>query len=193
MIKLSKTAIAVSLFLGFFIWFGACKKDYIDYAKLDAEEQEERESYLNQYYTTTQLTEDGRTFTALLLDKEGGGYDTVRPTLNGVYYMDETPEDAEIGLAPTAGRLVKTNYTGWLLDGTEFDSGEDFEFIYGSSNIISGWNEGISFMKKGETARLIIPSSMAYGYIDQKDTNEVVTIPKASTLVFLIELINVQK
>ncbi len=195
--KTSKILISLSIVLGLFIGFNACKKnDYIDYGKLDAEESSARENYLSQNYNTIQLTEGERTFTALLIDTVGG-IDTIKPTSSGLYYIDETPEQdkSNIGPAPTIGRLVKANYTGYLLDGTEFDSGEDLNFIYGSNEIISGWSEGINAgdMKKGETARLIIPSSLAYGYLDKKDADGNVTIPGASTLIFVIKLTNVQK
>jgi hypothetical protein len=194
--RINKILIAFSIVIAAIIGFNACKKDYIDYGQLDADEFNARENYLSQNYNTIQLTEDGRTFTALLIDTIGG-IDTIKPTSSGLYYIDETPEEDKenIGPAATIGRLVKANYTGWLLDGTQFDSGEDFSFVYGSNGIISGWNEGISAgeMKKGETARLIIPSGLAYGYTEQKDTSGIVTIPRASTLVFVIKLTNVQK
>ncbi|NJO91315.1 MAG: FKBP-type peptidyl-prolyl cis-trans isomerase [Chloroflexia bacterium] len=182
----SKTLIVFSLLIGLFTSFNACKKDYIDYAQLDEDEKNARENYLSQNYNTIQLTKDGITFTALLIDTIGG-IDTIKPTSSGLYYINETPKEdkGKIGPAPTVGRLVKANYTGYLLDGTKFDSGEDFSFHYGTNEVISGWNEGISTgnMKKGETARLIIPSSQAYGYIEKTDVDGNVTIPKASTLV----------
>jgi peptidylprolyl isomerase len=85
---------------------------------------------------------------------------------------------------------VKVHYTGKLLDGTKFDSsvdrGEPFGFTLGKGQVIKGWDEGIGLMNVGGKATLIIPSSIAYGDRDMG------TIPPYSTLVFDVELLEVE-
>lgn len=111
---------------------------------------------------------------------------TVEPTESGIYFISEK---AGTGKAAEAGKTVKVHYTGMFLDGTKFDSsvdrGEPFEFQLGVGNVIRGWDEGVAMMKEGGKARLIIPSSMAYG------PNDNGPIPGSSTLVFDVELLEV--
>ena len=77
-----------------------------------------------------------------------------------------------------------------MLNGSKFDSsidrGQPFEFTLGGG-VIKGWEEGISMMKVGGKARLIIPSWLGYGAKGSGDK-----IPPYSTLVFDVELLNVQ-
>ena len=86
------------------------------------------------------------------------------------------------------GATVKIHYTGWLTDGTVFDSsvrrGEPAEFPLAS--LIKGWQEGIPGMKVGGTRRLYIPYEMAYGARGRPPT-----IPAKADLVFEIELLGV--
>jgi FKBP-type peptidyl-prolyl cis-trans isomerase len=98
-----------------------------------------------------------------------------------------------------AGSMVKMNYTGYLLDGTKFDSNEDtafkhvtpFEFKLGAGNVIKGWDEGVAKMKKGEKGTLYIPSWMAYGANARPggDANPK-GIPANSCLIFDVELLD---
>jgi FKBP-type peptidyl-prolyl cis-trans isomerase len=106
---------------------------------------------------------------------------TTEPTASGLYYI-ETLEGA--GASPTQGILVKVAYNGKLLNGQEFDSGE-FEYRFDLNYVIPGFDEAISYMKKGGKATAIIPSYLAYG------ANSVGSIPSYSTLVFELELIEV--
>ena len=112
---------------------------------------------------------------------------TVQPTASGLYYIEV--EKGE-GLKAEAGKKVSVHYTGTLLDGTKFDSsvdrGEPFSFTLGQGQVIKGWDEGISMMNVGGKAKLIIPSSIAYGERDMG------TIPPYSPLVFDVELIEVE-
>lgn len=88
------------------------------------------------------------------------------------------------------GSTVFVHYTGKLLDGTVFDSsidkGEPFSFRLGVGQVIKGWDEAIGMMNKGGKATLVIPSDIAYGSRDSG------TIPAYSTLVFEVELVDVQ-
>ncbi len=93
------------------------------------------------------------------------------------------------GASPKAGQTVKVHYTGYLLDGTKFDSsidrGEPIEFPVGTGRVIPGWDEGIMLLKKGEQAELVIPSELAYG------ARQTGPIPANSVLKFEVELIDV--
>lgn len=94
------------------------------------------------------------------------------------------------GTAATAGRKLKVNYTGTLLDGTKFDSSRDpgkspFEFTLGQGQVIKGWDEGLLGRRAGDRLQLIIPSGLGYGASGQG------SIPPNATLVFDIEVVSV--
>jgi peptidylprolyl isomerase len=112
---------------------------------------------------------------------------TVAPTASGLYYVEEV---AGSGKQATAGKKVKVHYTGYLLDGTKFDSSVDrgtpFEFTIGQGQVIPGWDEGVALMKEGGKAKLIIPSKLGYG---PRGAGQ--SIPPNSSLVFDVELIEV--
>jgi cyclophilin family peptidyl-prolyl cis-trans isomerase len=95
------------------------------------------------------------------------------------------------GTAPEAGDMVKVHYTGYLLDGTKFDSSYDrnkpLEFAVGTGRVIPGWDEGIMLLKTGEKAELVIPSELAYGARANGP------IPANSILKFEVELVEVKK
>jgi FKBP-type peptidyl-prolyl cis-trans isomerase len=90
------------------------------------------------------------------------------------------------GAAATKGATLKVRYTGWLEDGTKFDSSEDkgqpLELKLGTGQVIQGWEEALSGMKAGEKRQIVIPASLAYG------NRQVGNIPPGATLIFNIEL-----
>ena len=92
------------------------------------------------------------------------------------------------GAVATAGQHVTVHYTGWLTDGTKFDSSKDrgdpFDFPLGARHVIAGWDEGVQGMKVGGTRKLTIPSQLGYG---ARGAGGV--IPPNATLVFEVELL----
>ncbi len=102
-------------------------------------------------------------------------------------------EDLVVGEGAEAVRhsIVTVNYTGWLEDGTKFDSSlnpgrSPFRFTVGASQVIKGWDEGIQGMKVGGKRKLTIPPSMGYGNRDMG------VIPPNSTLIFEVDLLVVE-
>ena len=108
-------------------------------------------------------------------------------TESGLQYYDIVEGD---GATPEEGQIVIVHYTGWLEDGTKFDSsldrGQPFTFPLGTGSVIAGWDEGVATMKIGGKRQLRIPSDLAYG-----DTGSG-TIPPGATLIFDVELLDAQ-
>jgi FKBP-type peptidyl-prolyl cis-trans isomerase len=101
-------------------------------------------------------------------------------------------QDSVIGSGPVAqtGDTVEVTYTGQLEDGTVFDSTvgrQPFKFVLGAGTVIPGWEQGIVGMKVGGKRLLIIPPSLGYGAAGYGP------IPPNSTLIFEVELVDVQK
>jgi len=92
------------------------------------------------------------------------------------------------GAQPKTGETVKVHYTGWLTDGTKFDSSVDrddpFSFVLGTGQVIAGWDQGVATMRVGDKARLTIPSALAYGPQGYPGV-----IPPNATLVFEVQLL----
>ena len=92
------------------------------------------------------------------------------------------------GAEACAGQTVSVHYTGWLTNGTKFDSSKDrdepFEFELGGRRVIAGWDEGVQGMKIGGTRKLTIPPDLGYG---ARGAGGV--IPPNATLVFEVELL----
>jgi FKBP-type peptidyl-prolyl cis-trans isomerase len=87
--------------------------------------------------------------------------------------------------------VITVNYTGWLRDGTKFDSSlnpgrEPFRFTLGAGQVIKGWDEGVAGMKVGGKRKLTIPPIMGYGNRDMH------VIPANATIVFEVELLVVE-
>jgi peptidylprolyl isomerase len=109
-------------------------------------------------------------------------------TASGLKYIDI---EVGSGDSPQTGQTVVVNYTGWLADGTKFDSsvdrGEPFSFIIGTGRVIAGWDEGVATMKVGGKRRLIIPPDLAYG-----EEGYPGVIPANAELTFDVELLEIK-
>ena len=112
--------------------------------------------------------------------------DDYTETESGLMFYDIVEGD---GASPEDGQAVTVHYTGWLEDGTQFDSsverGEPFTFPIGMGSVISGWDEGVATMKIGGKRQLLIPSDLAYGDGGSGP------IPPGSTLIFDVELLDI--
>ena len=107
---------------------------------------------------------------------------------DGLSYGDLT---LGTGATPKKGDNLSVQYTGWLSDGTVFDSSRQsgrtpFTFAIGTGAVIPGWDEGILTMHVGGKRRLVIPPTLAYGSQGQGP------IPANATLTFDVELLAVK-
>ena len=123
---------------------------------------------------------------ALLLQKLSEITSGAKTTDSGLQYI--MVEEGS-GKSPQPGQNVSVHYSGYLLDGTKFDSSYDREdpitFPIGQGRVIPGWDEGISLLKVGGKAKLIIPPNLGYG------SRAIGPIPPNSTLIFDVELVDI--
>lgn len=100
--------------------------------------------------------------------------------------------DLQQGTGPeaVAGKHVDVHYTGWLTDGTKFDSsldrGRPFSFQLGAGRVIQGWDRGVAGMRVGGKRKLVIPPELGYG---KRGAGNV--IPPDAVLIFEVELLGV--
>jgi FKBP-type peptidyl-prolyl cis-trans isomerase FkpA len=122
--------------------------------------------------------------------KPGGAMDEkIVTTPSGLKYVDLV-----VGTGPEAqaGQTVAVHYTGWLTDGTKFDSsvdrGQPFSFPLGAGRVIKGWDEGVAGMKVGGKRTLMIPPQLGYG---ARGAGSV--IPPNAELKFEVQLLEIVK
>lgn len=122
-----------------------------------------------------------------MFDNKNNNTGTILPS--GLKIQDET---IGTGVEAVAGKEVTVNYLGTLSNGEKFDSSYDrnkpFSFILGAGQVIRGWDEGFAGMKVGGKRILTIPPELGYG--NQNVGNGL--IPPNSTLIFEVELLDVQ-
>ena len=128
----------------------------------------------------TQNIELGTIFLEKNALKEG-----VNTTASGLQYEVLVKGDGEVN--PSMRSKVTVHYHGTLLNGTVFDSSVDRgqPISFKLNQVISGWTEGVQLMVEGDKYRFYIPSDLAYG------NRGAGTIPAGSTLIFEVELINI--
>lgn len=109
-------------------------------------------------------------------------------TFSGLQYVDLVTGD---GREAHVGETAFVHYTGWLEDGTKFDSsvdrGEPFSFRLGAGRVIKGWDEGVVGMRIGTKRKLIIPPHLGYG---SRGAGRI--IPPNATLIFEVELLDLR-
>jgi FKBP-type peptidyl-prolyl cis-trans isomerase FkpA len=133
---------------------------------------------------------------ALFASGCGGGESPSSPTRPAGAPYSQTDLRVGTGAEAAAGRTVTVHYTGWLYSptgsdqkGQQFDSSvgrTPFSFLLGAGRVIQGWDRGVPGMRVGGQRRLVIPPDLAYG------SQAVGSIPPNSTLVFDVELLDVQ-
>ena len=106
-------------------------------------------------------------------------------TPSGLQYVDVVQGG---GAEAQSGQRVTVHYTGWLTNGTKFDSSRDrndpFQFALGGGQVIQGWDQGVVGMREGGQRRLIIPANLGYGARGAAGV-----IPPNATLNFDVELL----
>ena len=110
-------------------------------------------------------------------------------TESGLRYADLVVGTGE---SPAIGNTVVVEYTGWLVDGTLFDSSykraDSFRFNLGKGRVIKGWDEGVASMAIGGKRQLMVPPELGYGSRGAGGL-----IPPGATLIFEVELIEIVK
>jgi hypothetical protein len=109
-------------------------------------------------------------------------------TPSGLQYVDVVQGTGAIA---QAGQMATVHYTGWLPNGTKFDSsrdrGQPFSFPLGGGQVIKGWDEGVANMHVGGQRRLIVPPELGYGARGAGGA-----VPPCATLIFDVELLGVK-
>ncbi len=115
--------------------------------------------------------------------------DSYTMTDTGLFYL--RTKESKSDQKPSRGQTVSAHYTGWLLDGTKFDSsvdrGQTIDFPVGAGYVIPGWDEALMDMKVGEKRMLIIPPHLGYGSAGAGGV-----IPPNAFLVFEVELVGLK-
>ncbi len=132
-------------------------------------------------------TMTGQDAWASIAEKVGVSLDNLVKHESGLQWV--VREEGEGG-PPTKGQQISAHYTGYLLDGTKFDSsvdrGQPFSTAIGVGRVIQGWDIAFTDMLIGEKRVLFIPPELGYGSRGAGGL-----IPPGATLVFDVELIDI--
>lgn len=111
--------------------------------------------------------------------------DGVKPLQNGIYYK-VISEGRNDGIHPTPRSIVTAHYTGWTIDGKEFDTSRGgIPVAFRLNELIEGWIIAMQHMCRGDKWEIYLPAEMGYGKFSQPG------IPGGSTLIFEIELVGI--
>ena len=155
-----------------------------EYKVYAAEEQEKRKE--KALLTQSRMGEISELSNKMLADYNSGKLkDKLTETASGLKYL---VHEEGTGDVPNVGELIGVHYYGMLTDGTMFDNsfsrGEPYIFPVGQGQVIPGWDEGLTLLKKGTKGMLFIPYDLAYG-----ENGNPPVIPPKSELVFYVELL----
>ena len=190
MLKRSIILLSAGLFV---IFLFACGQETV--TTDDSEEPELTTERLPEEEETEAVTEESEAEEVREIDpdefeevsRESEEEAEVTTTESGLQYQDLQIGE---GQEAKAGDRVSVNYTGWLTNGTKFDSSLDrgvpFRFDLGAGRVIKGWDEGVAGMKVGGKRKLIIPPDLGYG---ERGAGNV--IPPNATLIFEVELLEI--
>lgn len=119
----------------------------------------------------------------VIAEAEKAGGNKLQKSASGLMWVVNKEGSGEASPSPTD--QVQVNYTGWLLDGSKFDSSFDRgqPATFSLNEVMKGWTEGVGMMKVGEKRMLIIPPDLAYGPQGRR------SIPPGATLYFEVELL----
>jgi FKBP-type peptidyl-prolyl cis-trans isomerase len=124
----------------------------------------------------------------------GSSKSPTNPSQNLNVPFSQTDLVVGTGRVAANGNVLNVNYTLWLYDGSKTDNkgnqlqAATFQFTLGAGGVIAGWNQGVPGMAVGGKRRLVLPPSLAYGTTGSSDGS----IPPNATIIFEIELVNVQ-
>jgi len=130
--------------------------------KKEEKQQEEQDIIINEYLVRNNIT--------------------AIKTLSGLYYSTISSGNSK---KPTSSSQVRVVYSGYLINGNEFDRSDTSGVVFRLNQVIEGWTEGLTYFGEGGKGTLYIPSNLGYG--SQAKSN----IPSNSILIFDIELLDV--
>ena len=147
------------------------RKAFDEYVQKKQQEKSERESRFNKEVAKSILEQNRQ-------DKK------IKETASGLQYQVITEGK---GKKPIAADKVKVHYVGTLFNGTVFDSSRSRNqpAVFGLTQVIPGWTEGLQLMTEGSTYKFWIPAELGYG------ERSVGNIPAGSLLIFEVELIKI--
>lgn len=149
-------------------------------------EQAARDAEMKAKEEAMKAEKDWEAAMKLVKSKEGDPAKGVK-TDSGLWYTDISVGDG--ATPPNSAATVEVHYTGWLVDGTKFDSSRDRgkTATFPLNRVIKGWTEGVGSMKVGTRRILVIPYDLAYGASGRPPT-----IPPKATLIFDVELVDIK-